>query len=180
MMQMSDHELLYEYNHAVNRKAQIGILADLNAVSQEEMHQKLVSLGAVDLPALDDLPKLPYAGKTSRIDDKKAMELYNAGAGDDDIAAAFGVGRKAIFDWRQKHNLKINRKKPESIVAANKKSVGIEGIYRIARHVLEQYPDAVVSVDGRKIRNVTVRFKYSENGDICGAEMALVLEEANA
>ena len=45
-MQMSDHELLYEYRHAVNPAAQIKVLAELNAVSVDAMRNKLLDLGA--------------------------------------------------------------------------------------------------------------------------------------
>ena len=87
-MQMSDHELLYEYRHAVNRKAQIGVLADLNAVSVAAMHQKLEMLGAEDLPPLRDIPAPIALRQTVHIDEERAMQLYNAGTCDLDMAEA--------------------------------------------------------------------------------------------
>ena len=62
-MQMTDSEILGNYRGAKNQKAQVKILADLNAVSEPEMVEKLWSLGvkvpgraAKDLPAGVDWP----------------------------------------------------------------------------------------------------------------------------
>lgn len=46
---MSDEEIIRNYQKAENKKAQIGILADLNDVSIKMMKQKLESLGLLKM-----------------------------------------------------------------------------------------------------------------------------------
>lgn len=44
-MQMSDGEILHSWNNAAKPAEHVQILADLNAVSKEEMREKLLELG---------------------------------------------------------------------------------------------------------------------------------------
>ena len=49
-MHMSDHEILYDYNHAADQAVQIKILAELNAVDVPTMRNKLLDLGVKEVP----------------------------------------------------------------------------------------------------------------------------------
>lgn len=42
------------------------------------------------------------------IDQEAAMDLYNKGAGDSQIATALGVTKQTVLDWRQAHGLESN------------------------------------------------------------------------
>ncbi len=179
-MQMSDHELLYEYRHAVNRKAQIGVLADLNAVSVAVMHQKLEMLGAEDLPPLRDIPAPIALRQTVHIDEDRAMQLYNAGMCDLDMAEALGVGRKAVADWRQKHNLKIHRQKPTTRTSETISYMKVSGLLRIAKKAFDAAPETAIVVSGKRVKDARVCFSYNEGGEIVGAELELVLIEEDA
>lgn len=179
-MQMSDHELLYEYRHAVNRKAQIGVLADLNAVSVAAMHQKLEMLGAEDLPPLRDIPAPIALRQTVHIDEDRAMQLYNAGMGDLDMAEALGVGRKAVADWRQKHNLKIHRQKPTARTSETISYMKVSGLLRIAKEAFDAAPETAIVVSGKRVKDARVCFSYNEDGAIVGAELELVIMEEGA
>lgn len=109
-LQMSDHEILYEYTHAANRAAQVSILADLNAVSEAEMREKLQALGAADLPPVKR--GKPQIRRKVGLDECRAMELYNEGLCDLDMAETLGVSRKTVADWRKKNALKVHRQRP--------------------------------------------------------------------
>ena len=110
---MSDHEILQRWNNAVDQRAHVEILEDLNAVSKAQMHQKLVELGAEGLPEAPKrrarkAPAGDWVNPNLKIDERKAMELYDAGMCDKDIAAALGMSKTAICQWRKRMQLTPN------------------------------------------------------------------------
>ena len=110
-MQMTDSEILGNYRGAKNQKAQVKILADLNAVSEPEMVEKLRSLG-VKVPgrAAKDLP----AG----VDWLRARQLYDEGQSDLEIAEQLGCSKQTLANWRKREGLHANY--PKSRAPAKK------------------------------------------------------------
>ena len=92
-MQMSDGEILHSWNNAAKPAEHVQILADLNAVSKEEMREKLLELGAEGVPAgrKKRTPKATGDYKPVKLDELRAMQLYNDGLCDLDMAEALGV-----------------------------------------------------------------------------------------
>ena len=109
-MHMSDHEILYDYNHAADQAAQVRILAELNAVDIPTMRNKLLDLGAQGVPP--ERAKMPRRRGNASYDKKCAMELYNAGCCDEVIAKELGISQRSVYDWRRNRGLKANRKRP--------------------------------------------------------------------
>ena len=107
-MQMTDGEILTSWKQAKDQKAQLGILADLNAVSVKTMREKLLEMGAENVPAA----RKGNNRHAARIDELRAMELYNQGLCDLDIAETCGVSVVTVQNWRKMMRLKVNRKKP--------------------------------------------------------------------
>ena len=113
-MQMSDGEILHSWNNAAKPAEHVQILADLNAVSKEEMREKLLELGAEGVPAgrKKRTPKATGDYKPVKLDELRAMQLYNDGLCDLDMAEALGVSRNTVADWRKRNDLKCHRQAP--------------------------------------------------------------------
>ena len=109
-MQMSDHEILYHYNHAADQAAQVKILAELNAVDVPTMRNKLLDLGAKNVPG--EKTHMPKRLGRRTFDENRAFALYEEGACDFDMAEALGVSRTTIADWRTQNGLKCHRAPP--------------------------------------------------------------------
>ena len=184
-MYMSDHEILYDYNHAADQAAQVRILAELNAVDVATMRNKLLDLGAKNVPDEKYAPK--RLGSTS-FDESLAFELHSAGGCDEDMAKALGVCRRTIADWRQRNGLRINRKlpvprepetesDPEILIQAVEQSfMSVGGLLRAARQIMSAFPQAEVFVGGQRLCDIRVHVAYSSEGEVSSAKMELVLE----
>ena len=109
-MQMSDGEILHSWNNAAKPAEHVQILADLNAVSKEEMREKLLELGAEGVPAARKkrTPKATGEYKPVKLDELRAMALYKEGAGDLELADALGVTKSTVCKWRKMMRLQPN------------------------------------------------------------------------
>jgi hypothetical protein len=96
------------------------------------------------------------------------------------MAEALGVGRKAVADWRQKHNLKIHRQKPTARTGETISYMKVSGLLRIAKEAFDAAPETAIVVNGTRVKDARVCFSYNENGAIVGAELELVLIEEGA
>jgi len=97
----TDDEIRDSFRKAQDKKAQVRVLAELNGTDVETMGKKLVELGLIPAPPA---PKVPP------FDEARAMELYNEGLCDLDIAEMLGVSVQTFSIWRRNHNLPSNRK----------------------------------------------------------------------
>ena len=201
-MQMSDHELLYEYRHAVNPAAQIKVLAELNAVSVGAMRNKLLDLGA-ELP---DVTITPRNLTASAIDGARAWELYNEGLCDHDMAETLGVSKKTVANWRQQNDLKCHRAPPgyiqskiapqapepeeappeptepsepamAEVLPPEPQYMSVEGLLRVTEQMHKAFPQAVITAGGRYLRDIRVHIAYNADGEVVSAEMELITEE---
>ena len=199
-MQMSDHEILYHYNHAADQAAQVKILAELNAVDVPTMRNKLLDLGAQNVTPVE---KLPRRMGGVRFDENRAEELYNDGLCDHDIAECLGISGSTVADWRRRNGLACHRappgyikekkksaetedapepepepaEPPEPAAQEEPRRMSIEGLLRVAGQMQQAFPQAEITVDGRYVREILVSVFYNADGTVDIAAMDLILED---
>lgn len=99
-MTMTDSEIRAEYNTAKSKRKQIGVLADLNGCSHDEMIAKLKELGC-EIPPAPERKKRPYG----KLDQAKAMELYKTGMSQREMAKELGVAQSTVRSWLYRERL---------------------------------------------------------------------------
>lgn len=101
---MSDEEIKVSYNNATDRKAQVKILAELNAVPIQSMAEKLKRLGFVvpEIPVKWTEPVPPLREVKPNFDVDLARKLFDEGKPDKEIAEAVGLKRSTFAYWRQR------------------------------------------------------------------------------
>ena len=93
---LSAEEIRTRYRLADNKKEIITVLADLTCSSKAEMRKFL----GVEKPSSKPL---------TRLDRDKAMEYYEAGMSDEEIAERLGVHRCTVGNWRRINGLSFNQ-----------------------------------------------------------------------
>lgn len=171
-MQMTDSEILGNYRGAKNQKAQVKILADLNAVSEPEMVEKLRSLG-VKVPgrAAKDLP----AG----VDWLRARQLYDEGQSDLEIAEQLGCSKQTLANWRKREGLHANYPKsrapakktaqPETAPAVPADPAGTMTAGRVAEiftQIAKWHPGAMIRLPaGQELAGISLISRYGAGGE---------------
>lgn len=102
---MDDTEIRNSYNTAKNPAAQVQVLAELNAVPQAVMAEKLRELGC-DVPVLQEVKQKPLRAKEVLFDENRARALFAEGKCDLEIAEMLGVSVYAFATWRRKNGMK--------------------------------------------------------------------------
>ena len=112
-MFMSNDEICVRYRQAKDKKAQIKILADLNATSKQEIISVLESAG-IPLPekVKQAKPDKPKSQRTFKFDEDLARQLYDQRLMDKEIAERLGVSKTTIFKWRSQYSLPSQKKNP--------------------------------------------------------------------
>ena len=102
---MDDTEIRTSYNTAKNQAAQVQVLAELNAVPQAVMAEKLRELGC-DVPVLQEVKQKPLRAKEVLFDENRARALFAEGKSDLEIAEMLGISVYAFGTWRRKNGMK--------------------------------------------------------------------------
>lgn len=102
---MDDTEIRTSYNTAKNQEAQVQVLAELNAVPQAVMAEKLRELGC-DVPVLQEVKQKPLRAKEVLFDENRAKALFAEGKCDLEIAEMLGISVYAFATWRRKNGMK--------------------------------------------------------------------------
>lgn len=102
---MDDTEIRTSYNTAKNQAAQVQVLAELNAVPQAVMAEKLREMGC-DVPALQEVKQKPLRAKEVLFDENRARALFAEGKSDLEIAEMLGISVYAFATWRRKNGMK--------------------------------------------------------------------------
>lgn len=110
-MNMTDGDIAASFRQAKDPKKQVQVLADLNGVSRREMEEKLHQLGLALKPK--PRPEKRCHTRPPDFDELRAMELYNEGKSDPEIAEQLGVAKWKFGEWRRDRDLPANRKEPE-------------------------------------------------------------------
>ena len=171
-MQMTDSEILGNYRGAKNQKDQVKILADLNAVSEPEMVEKLRSLG-VKVPgrAAKDLP--------ASVDWLRARQLYDEGQSDLEIAEQLGCSKQTLANWRKREGLHANYPKsratakktaqPEPSPAVPADPAGTMTAGRMAEifaQIAKWHPGAMIRLPaGQALAGVSLVSHYGADGE---------------
>ena len=171
----TDDEIRDSFRKAQDKKAQVRVLAELNGTDVETMGKKLVELGLIPAPPA---PKVPP------FDEARAMELYNEGLCDLDIAEMLGVSVQTFSIWRRNHNLPSNRKPgsgtaPGSRRKTKAKSIDelkasppmpldppmtVRELLRILQVLEAGHPDAIVWVGPRMLQGVAFHTELDRDG----------------
>lgn len=147
---MTDGDIITDFRQAKDKKAQIEILADLNCVSREQMREKLRELGLLPggpppkpkpkpepkpepKPKPEPEPKpapilpAPHKQPPARppMDELRAMELFNEGLDDLQIAEALGETKNRVVEWRYRMHLL----RPRGGASEKQKQQRAEGLY---------------------------------------------------
>ena len=92
-MMMSTEEILYSYHNAACRTKQIGILADLNACSRDEITRILEENG-------EDIPKRKYSKRKKQVQqDEAQVELKEEPAAEPEKAVEHIMAAGAVPDF---------------------------------------------------------------------------------
>ena len=102
---MSDDEIRVSYNTAKDRKAQIKVLAELNATTPAVMAAQLRELGC-DVPVLPKVNQRPLRAHDVLFNEDRARALFAEGKTDLEIAEMLGVSVYAFATWRRKNGMK--------------------------------------------------------------------------
>lgn len=168
-MFMTDGEIITSYNQAKDQKLQISILAQLNCVSVPEMRNHMADIGLPVKPLVIREKKLSTG--TVPFDEALALQLFQEGLSDDEIAVALNSSTRVVQSWRlQKGYLrsrggskprKKKTKKPappptpeEAAAFAPVASVVLRNVLDVVR---EAYPDAALYVNGKPVAGLQVR-----------------------
>ena len=199
---MGAKEIVASYRTAKNPKAQIGVLADLNGCTEQEIEEVLMQLGAIK-PAERKKPN----PRKINVDAAAARELLEQGMTDEEAAAALDIGVHKFAEWRREAGIKPNRKtvvSEESTVLAKDHGDGecgknhclasnetadslgdTEGdafvtvgkLYNILTAALAgKMGHAAVTVKGQRFRSMALRISYTIGGEEQGPTAELVAE----
>ena len=104
---LSPEEVRRKYECAENKSAAIKMLAELTACKKSEMVE---FLGLEKVPVSKYDPRVPTGQSLIVMDEELAMELYEQGHSDCEIAKRVGVNHNCIWRWRRRKGLKSNMK----------------------------------------------------------------------
>lgn len=193
---MSDREIARNYQNAVDKKAQVAILADLNAVDRRVMQNKLIELGL--MPG-EIVPEQKRGGAVDKIDEGFARSLIDNGVTDKEIAAHFGVGVTTFQDWRRsKGIMRYSAKKQNSktvkelqgmdtpikktqqeaeptVTAADENGLTVEGLGNLFATLNKLREGARVTIGGKTIRSVVVSLRFDGKSSVEPADMSVEL-----
>lgn len=171
-MYMSDAEIATGYRTAKNKAKQIGVLAELNAVSRRTMEEKLVELGLMEKTGGEPLPA--PTTEAAPFDETRARELYAEGRNDLAISEMLGVSKAVFSKWRKAQGLSANypkqrapgkpRRTPPPQEPAGD-ALTVRRMAEIFGQMAEWHPDAVVSVPAGTLSHVRLVSEYGQAGE---------------
>ena len=172
-MYMSDTEIATGYRTAKNKTKQIGVLAELNAVSHKAMEDKLVELGLMEKTGGGEPLPAP-APEAASFDEAQARELYAEGRDDLAISEMLGVSKAVFAKWRKGQGLSANypkqrapgkpRRTPPPQEPAGD-ALTVRRMAEIFGQMAEWHPDAVVSVPAGALSHVRLVSEYGQAGE---------------
>lgn len=172
-MFMSDTEIAIGYRTAKNKTKQIGVLAELNAVSHKAMEDKLVELGLMEKTGGGEPLPAPTT-EAAPFDEIRARELYAEGRDDLAISEMLGVSKAVFSKWRKGQGLSANypkqrapgkpRRTPPPQEPAGD-ALTVRRMAEIFGQMAEWHPDAVVSVPAGALSHVRLVSEYGQAGE---------------
>lgn len=150
---MSDEEIARNFREAADKKAQIGILADLNAVDKRVIHNKLVSLGLLDG---EIIPEKQKEQPTVGIDESIVRSLIEDDVPDKEIAARFDVSEAFFLEWRRgkgimRYQKKRHKKSVKELQEMTKETEQASAVEELAERVVERVNELEKNVQQVKV-----------------------------
>ncbi len=96
-MEMSEKEITARFQNAADPGKMIGVLAELNGVSPEQIRKILQRAWEGESP-----------GKAREAREKQMLKLYQAGLTDGEIGRYVGLSRSSVQHWRTENRLPKN------------------------------------------------------------------------
>ena len=173
-MVYSDAEIRDIFRKAQDKEAQVQVLAELNGTDLETMSRKLMDLGLIKTPVRKKVP----------FDEARAMELYNEGLCDLDIAEMLGVSVQTFSIWRRNQNLPSNRKPGSGTAPGSRRKtkaksidelkasppmpldppITVRELLRILQVLEAGHPDAIVWCGLRMLQGVAFHTELDRDG----------------
>lgn len=97
---MSESEIVSSYRTARDPRRQIGILAELNAVTPRVIREVLEEAGELAM-----MPRSHGGGRPLGFDAGLARQMFEAGLTDEQIGAKLGAKPRAVVEWRRRQGL---------------------------------------------------------------------------
>lgn len=172
-MYMSDTEIATGYRTAKNKTKQIGVLAELNAVSHKAMEEKLTELGLMEKTGGGEPLQAPTT-EAAPFDETRARELYAEGRDDLAISEMLGVSKTVFAKWRKGQGLSANYPKqrapgkPRRTPPPQEPAGDVLTVRRMAEifgQMAEWHPDAVVSVPAGTLSHVRLVSEFGQAGE---------------
>ena len=198
-LQMSESEIVSSYRTARDPRRQIGILAELNAVTPRVIREVLEEAGE-----LTPKPRSHGGGRPLGFDAGLARQMFEAGLTDEQISAKLGAKPRAIMEWRrrqglvrpkgrprppQKEETTAPEQKEESMALMTKsdsapaektgKAVTVETLFDLLRGAVDAgYGEAPVTVDGCRFAEMHLRVELMMTNSLRlgGEPMAVELQ----
>ena len=180
-LQMSKSEIVSSYRTARDPRRQIGILAELNAVTPREIREVLEEAGELALK-----PKSHGGGRPLGFDAAAARQMFEAGLTDEQIGAKLGAKPRAIVEWRRRQGLmrpKGRSRPPQkeettaTAAATEQKEEGTEMKKLMDEATTQESEEtpAVVTVEGCRFAEMHLRVELmTTNGLRLGGEPVAV------
>lgn len=148
-LQMTAQEILRSYRQAADRQGQIRILADLNAVTQEEIREVLRQCG-------EALPEKKRAGRSKR-EPVQIEEETRGGAKPEPVTKPEPVAEPQ------------NTTEPEMAAV-----MGAAALAEILRRVTEGFPETEVRAEGKGITGARLEICWDARGELAGSRLVLL------
>ena len=195
---MSESEIVSSYRTARDPKRQIGILAELNAVTPREIREVLEEAGALMLK-----PRSHGGGRPLSFDAAAARQMFEAGLTDEEMARKLGVPEKRLAEWRRRQGLMrpaaetekktvpaaVPEQKEETMAVMTKsasapaekddKVVTVETLFDLLRGAVDAgYGEAPVTVERCRFTEMRLRVELLMTGGlrVGGEPVAVELE----
>ena len=199
-LHMTESEIVCSYRTARDPRRQIGILAELNAVTPREIRKVLEEAGE-----LAPKSRRHGGGRPLGFDAAAARQMFEAGLTDEQIGAKLGAKPRAIMEWRRRQGLvrpkgrprppqkeeatapaAVSEQKEESMALMTKsdsapaektgKAVTVETLFDLLRGAVDAgYGEAPVTVEGCRFAEMHLRVELMmTNGPRLGGEPVAV------
>lgn len=173
-MNMTDGDIAASFRQAKDPKKQVQVLADLNGVSRREMEEKLHQLGLAPKPK--PKPEKRCHTRPPDFDELLAMDLYNDGKSDQEIAEQLGMAKWKFGKWRRDRALPANQKvsekketpppEPKKKQQAAKRSgcLVLADLISLLESLRKDVPEAEILLGSGKMVGVEVAVAYGLDG----------------
>ena len=118
LAQMTEDEVRTRYRQAADKHAQIGILAELNAVKKSDIEKILFGTATTELP-----PKRKYTRTDEAMQEQIAREFYEGDYVVKELAAKYGISITSVMNYINKFKDRFTVDAPATAKSQTKATV---------------------------------------------------------